>query len=303
VDLNVVRIRPADFEDEVVISDEERTAWIAENEALVGEAYERDFDRLYNHPEQVRLALIRLAIIKGGASVGDLTPRMNAIRAELEGGAPFDVLARRWSEDPSALDGGDLGLRPMAQLSTEMIDAIADVPPGGLTRVFTTEGDVRLAKVLERVPPKVDSVDDVRSSIADRLIRAEKVPAMAAAFAEQELLPKWSETGTVPTDLLEKHGLTARDTGPVPTTGSTSPFAPPAALLDAARTAPIAAVLPEVFEESGVLYVAQLTSRTDPDMARYESEHDTIRERILAERRAQFYEDWVADLKAHAKIE
>ncbi len=303
VDLKVVRIRPADFEDEVAVTDEERAAWLKENEAFVAEAYERDFDRLYNHPEQVRLSLIRLAILEGAATMGDLTPRLNAIRAEIEGGAAFDVLARRWSEDPSAVDGGELGLRPVAQLSTEMVDAIKDVPAGGLTRVFTTEGDVRLAKVVERVPPEVDPLDEVRDAIADRLIRAEKVPAMAAAFAGPELLPKWSEGGAVPTDLLEAHGLTARDTGPIPTVGGMNPFAPPATLLDAARTAPVGAVLPEVFEETGALFVAQLTARTDPDMARYESERETIREEILAERRGRFYEDWVADLKSHAKIE
>lgn len=303
VDLQVVRIRPATFEAQVTPTAEERAAWLTENDALVKETYDRDFERLYNHPEQVRLRMIRLATTLEGPPLADLVPRLNALRAELEAGADFETLAKRWSEDPSAAQGGDLGLRAVGTLATEVAQAVEGIPAGGLTRVFTTEADARLIKVEERVPPKVDTLEEVRDAIADRLIRDEKVPLLAASFAEEQLLPKWKETGEVPQELLDANGQQARDTGPIPTQNAGNPFSPPQALLDDARTAEVGTVLPEVYEEGGVLYVAKLTARVDPDLTLFETEKDTIRESILAGRRDAFYQAWVADLKSQATIE
>lgn len=303
VDLKLVEVRASAFEDEVVITDEDRASWLEQNSELISETYERDFDRLYNHPEQVRLRLIRLAVVPGGPQLADLVPKLNKVREELEAGAEFATLAGKWSEDPSALEGGDLGLRPVMQLSLKDTEAIEGLAAGELTRVFTTESDVRLLKVEERVEPRVETLDEVRNAIADRMIRAERVPALAAAFAEDELLVKWTEAGAVPEDLLTKHGLFARDTGPLPTQGGNPLFGAPQPVLDAARTAEIGSVLPEVFEQGGKLFVAQLTSREDPDMEEFEEKRDEIRERVLAQRRFDFYSGWVADLKAQASIE
>ena len=97
-------------------------------------------------------------------------------------------------------------------------------------------------------------------------------------------------------------GLSARPTGPIPTTTNGNPFAPPQALLDAARTAPVGSVLPKVYEDAGTLYVAQLTTRTEPDLSKFEAEKSQIRERVLLARRDEFYDAWVADLKSHATI-
>lgn len=302
VDLTVVRIRSAAFEDDVTITDEERATWIRENDALLTETYERDKERLYTHPEQARLRMIRLSVTPDGPPLSDLVPRLNALRDRIAGGADMADLAKRWSEDPSALDGGDLGLRDVALLSDEVAKAIEGLPVGAVSKVVPTKADARFVRVEERAPPKVDTLDEVKDSIADRLIRAERVPALAAKFAEEELLARWRETGVVPEDLLAAQGLAARPTGPIPTTATGNPFAPPQGVLDDARTAPVGSVLPEVYEEAGVLYVAQLTARTEPDLATFEAQKEEIREQVLMQRRIDFYESWVADLKAQAKI-
>lgn len=303
VDLSVVRVRPTAFESDVVITDEERTTWLAENGPLVQETYDRDLERLYNHPEQVRIRMIRLAKTGDGAQDGELVPRLNRLREQIANGADMTELAKRWSEDPSATAGGDLGLRPVAQLSAEELGAITDLQAGGLSRVVTGETDVRILKVEERTVPKVDTLDEVKNTIADSLIRAERVPVLAQQFAEEQLLPKWKETGAPPQELLATKGLAARPTGPIPTDTNGNPFAPPQELLDGARTAEIGSVLPKVYEEAGVLYVAQLTTRTEPDLARFEEEKGTIREAVLSARRNEFYQAWMADLKSRASIE
>ncbi|HHO54097.1 MAG TPA: hypothetical protein ENK18_25310 [Deltaproteobacteria bacterium] len=303
VDLKLVEVRSSAFEDAVVISDEERAVWLEQNSELVSEIYERDFDRLYNHPEQLHLRMIRLAVVPGGPKMADLVPKLNQVREELEAGADFAALAQKWSEDPSALQGGDLGLRPAMQLSLQDMEALEGIAVGGLTRVFPTESDVRLLKLEERIEPRVETLEEVRDAIADRMIRAERVPALAASFAEDELLAQWMASGEVPEALLSEHGLFARDTGPIPTQGGNPLFGAPQPVLDAARTAEVGAVIPEVFEQGGRLFVAQLIAREEPDMAEFEEKRDEIRERVLAQRRFDFYNGWVADLKAQASIE
>jgi len=303
VNLNVVRVRPSAFEASVTVSDQDRTDWLAKNESRVKETYDKDYDRLYNHPEQIHLRMIRLAITKDGPQLGDLVPKLNALKDQINGGADMGELAKRWSEDPSAVQGGDLGLRPVAQLPTEVSRGIDGVPVGGLSHVITTASDVRLVKVEEKVAPKVDGFDDVNNTIADGLIKAERVPAMAAEFAETQLLTKWKESGQVPQDLLDEKGLTARETGPIPTHSQNNPFAPPQEMLNAARKAKEGEVLPEVYEAGGVYYVGQLVQKVDPDMSVYESQQDRIREQALAARREEFYQAWVGDLKSHANIQ
>lgn len=299
VDLALVRIRPSALEKDLVITDELRAEWTKENEAAVREAYDRDLPRLYDHPEQVRLRMIRLATPPGSS---DLTAKLEAVRAQVAAGGDMEQLAKAWSEDPSALKGGDLGAKPVGQLAPEIAAAVGGLAAGELTAVFSTGADVRFVRVEERIPAKVDAFDDVKTAIADRLIREEKLPGLALDFAEKELLPKWQEAGAPPDALLADRGLSVRPTGPIKLEDP-GPLGPPRAVLDAARTATVGAVLPKVYEEGGVLFVAQVSSRVEPDPAVFDAERDKLREELLLGRRSAFYQAWVADLKAKATIE
>jgi peptidyl-prolyl cis-trans isomerase D len=299
VDLSVVRIRPAALEKSLPITDELRAEWLKENEASVQEAYERDKARLYEHPEQVHLRMIRLATPAGSP---DLTAKLEAVRAQVAAGGDMAELAARWSEDASALKGGDLGTKPLAQLAPEVAAAVGALQAGELSAVFATAGDVRFVRVEERLAAKVDTFDEVKTSIVDRLIRDEKLPGLALEFAEKELLPKWSEAGAPPDALLAEKGLTARPTGPL-RLEDPGPLAPPRAVLDAARTAPVGAVLPKVYEEGGTLFVAQLSARVEPDPVVFDTQKERLREELLLGRRSTFYQAWVADLKSRATIE
>jgi peptidyl-prolyl cis-trans isomerase D len=236
--------------------------------------------------------------------VAELVPRLNKLRDRIAGGEDMAALAKAWSEDPSALEGGDLGARAVAQLSAEVAAAISELQPGQLSQVVTTANDVRLVRVEERVAPKVDEIAEVQDAIADKLMRAEKLPRMAQAFAEDELLPKWKETGTVPDDLLAAHSLTAATSGKLDLGGAQrNPFGPPQVVIDAARNADVGAVLPEVYETGGTLYVAKLIAREEPDPAKFEAEKEEIRAQFLLARRQTFYDDWMSDQKAQATIE
>ena len=298
VDIAYVQLYPTDFATKVTITDEERTAWLAENAEAVRARYDQDFNRLYNHPEMVTLSMIRLGIEAGGPDRADLLSIANRLRDDLANGADFGELAKQWSEDPSALRGGQLDPRATPQLNQEVADALEGLEVGQLTKAIPTDSDVRVYRLEKRVEPYVEAFEDVQAAIADQMITAERTPALAAAFAEETLLPKWSEGSGPPQALLDAEGLRLRSTGPVPVRGGLLP----AKLLETARTVEPGTVLPEVFEQSGVLYVAQLTSRDDPAEETFTEQAGDLREPMLARRRGEFYQAWVQDITGAAQI-
>ncbi len=303
VTLDLVRVRPAVFDDDVVIDEPQRALFLTEHAARVQEAYDKDYDRLYNHPEQVRLLVVRMAVVEGGTTEADLMPRMNGLRSEIEAGADFAALAARWSEDASALQGGEMGLRPVVQLPLEVADAIRELQPGQLSRLVTTASELRFFRLEERIAASVDSLETVKPAIVDRLIRADKVPAMAATWAESQLLARWVQEKVPPADLLTTQGLAVQPVGPMPAAVERGRLGLPSALLRAARTAVVGSVLPEVYEDRGDLFVAALTVRDEPELAEFEVAKVDLREQVLQARREAYYVDWVASLRASAVIE
>jgi peptidyl-prolyl cis-trans isomerase D len=303
VNLEFVRIRPAAFSSAVAPTEAEIATWIAENGDALKARYERDFSRLYDKPETVTLSMIKLVQGDDGLALADLKPKLDAVKVAIEGGQDFSEAARRWSEDASAADGGGLGERPASTLDEADKKALETLEVGKLTDVIVGARDVRLYRLEARSAARVVPLDEVQAELALALIREAQAPAKAVDFAEKTLLAKWKEAGELPTAELEPLGLKASTTGPIPLSGASAGlFKPPEALLKAASKLEAGSVVPEVFEDQGVYWVAKLIERTEADMSAYEAERDEVRERALLEARMKFVEDWMADVVARATV-
>lgn len=304
LDIDLVRVRPAAFVDDIAITDDERASWIAENDARIREVYDRDRERLYEHPDSVHLRMIRLPIAEDGSDKAAQERQLRLLRDDIEAGASFKELANQWSQDPSAADGGDLGMRPIAQLSQEVADALEGVSDGDLTGVLSTDADTRLFQLVARQDAHVQALVDVQTDIATELMRTDRLPEMARSYAEDTLLPAWQEAeGELDASLLDAQGLSVRPTGPIPLRANGMPFGPPQELLDDASVAASGAVLPQVYDDGSTYFVAKLRSRIEPDMTEFDDRRQQLREQYLAASRMEFYQSWVADLKSRAAIE
>jgi len=71
------------------------------------------------------------------------------LRRELAKGADFADLARRFSEDASAADGGEIGWARRTDLIPELAKAAFALPPGELSEVIETPLGFHLVEVLE----------------------------------------------------------------------------------------------------------------------------------------------------------
>jgi parvulin-like peptidyl-prolyl isomerase len=110
LDIEYIRVRPTSFLIAVDPSEEEIATWIGENGETLQADYDRDFAAKYDVPEMLELSMIRLGVqMEDGFSAADLKPKIDKIRSSIESGEDFEMLARKWSEDRSAVDGGNLG--------------------------------------------------------------------------------------------------------------------------------------------------------------------------------------------------
>jgi peptidyl-prolyl cis-trans isomerase D len=304
IDIRHVRVVPKSIEATIEIDPAELATWVTENSVAIKEVYDRDFSREYDVPQKLTLSVIRLSIRPDGLQAGELRPRMDAIRADLEAGADFSDLARRWSEDPSAISGGDMGTVTSIQLGSVVSDALSKVEVGALSEVVATDNEIRLFRVHDRADAHVIPIGDAQDGIATRLLREQRAPVRAAEIADQEILPAWKETGVIPVDVLAKYGLSADATGLRPLSApALGAFSPPAEMFKAARKASVNDVLPEVYDGGSTLWVGQLIERIEADMEKFAEEGDALRETTLARRRNEFFQAWVNDAVSRASVQ
>jgi len=292
VDLTYVRVRPGAFLDEVDVPEEALAAFAESNSVEIQERFDLGKDSKYSTPETVELAMIAT----------DSAATLNEAIARLEAGEDFSTVATASSIDPTAASGGSLGTLETSALPAAVRDAVQAVEIGSRTAPVEVDGQQRIYTVLARTSAVVPTLDDVRLDIAREMYAEIEAPVVASKFARDELLAQWQANGMVPEVLVIEHGLASSTTGPI-TIGSGGLFRPPADMLSAAMTAEPGAVLPEVYNQDGVLWVGQLTDRTEPDMDSFETNKARFYEIALQQRRAQFQREWIDQANAQAKIE
>ncbi len=100
---------------------------------------------LQNHARHILLRLSRQQDEAAArARLADYRRRIEA------GSADFAALAREFSQDGSAKDGGDLGWASPGQYVAEFEQTLAGLSPGQLSEPFTTQFGVHLVQLLER---------------------------------------------------------------------------------------------------------------------------------------------------------
>ncbi|WP_424263951.1 peptidylprolyl isomerase [Castellaniella sp.] len=103
-------------------------------------------------PELVELAQILIEVPDYAANsvVDEKRQQAEAILRKLKSGADFAGLAASSSNGPQALQGGDMGIRPLKDWPDLFARAVADVPAGGVTGVLQSGRGFHILKVLRR---------------------------------------------------------------------------------------------------------------------------------------------------------
>ncbi len=108
---------------------------------------------------------------------------------KIEQGESFSDLAKRYSEDPSAKAGGDLGLLKKSQLNKNFTDIISQMKPGDVSKPFWTENGLHIIRLESRteVKNKDGALEEARNMLNDKLFR-ERYNAWIKSLREKSFI-------------------------------------------------------------------------------------------------------------------
>lgn len=132
--------------------------------------YYKNNEREFHLPQQYRARQILV----------DTRKRADEIAARLAKGEDFAQLAKTYSLSPDSTRGGDLGFFSTKDFPPVFSEICARLEPGEVSNVKKTDYGYQIFQLMDKQPPRVRPVSEVRAEIIDR-IRADR---SAAAFAE-----------------------------------------------------------------------------------------------------------------------
>lgn len=94
--------------------------------------------------------------------------KISGIREKLQAGADFAELAKKYSEGPSKVNGGDLGYFGAAQMAPAFETAAFSLNPGEISNVVTTQFGYHLIKVFDRKPAGKETLAEAAPILKSR---------------------------------------------------------------------------------------------------------------------------------------
>ncbi len=152
--------------------------------AITGEMvrqYYLDHQEQYSTPEQRRARHILFRTGKEGDSKTAAGQKALAERilAEIKGGADFEQEARRYSEDASKDQGGDLGFFPRGVTAPSFEEALFSMQPGEISDLVQTPFGYHIIRLEAIRPAKTQTLEEAEGAIRKAL---EAQNARAASF-------------------------------------------------------------------------------------------------------------------------
>ena len=168
---------------------DELAAWAKDHAAQISEYYSAN-ELSYHEAEKARVRQIVIRANKedGEAKLLEARQKIEGIKKELVAGKDFAELAKQFSEDLATKDkGGAMGMVERMSLPPTLATAVFNLKVGEVSEPIESPLGWHLAKVEEKKPPEVRSLDSVRLEIASQLSAREKSRALAKAEADKAL--------------------------------------------------------------------------------------------------------------------
>jgi peptidyl-prolyl cis-trans isomerase C len=153
------------------------------SDEAVHEFYAGNPDK-FIRPEAVgaRHILIKADAQAGQAERAKAKQRIGEILAEAKKGADFAGLAKKHSEDATAVTGGDLGYFPRGRMVKAFEDAAFALKPGEISEVVETVFGYHVIKLQSREPGGVVPEAEAREQVREYLLAAKRAQAVKDAL-------------------------------------------------------------------------------------------------------------------------
>src|SRR5579859_2487740 len=114
------------------------------------------------------------------AALSAAEAKANDLLKQIHDGAAFEDVAKKYSDGPSAADGGSLGMFKRGQLAKELEDRTFAMKAGDVTDVIRTKQGYVILKVVDHQMAGIPPMKDVLPKIQDALYYQKLQPALRA---------------------------------------------------------------------------------------------------------------------------
>lgn len=178
----------------------------------IQEYYEVNIDQ-YRRPKRVRVRHILIKVDPEAKpdEVDKVKKKAEEVLAKARKGEDFATLAREFSNDPSASQGGDLGYFSQGEMEPILEKAVFHLAKGEISPLLKTRHGFHIVKLEDVQEAKEKSLEEVKGKITP-LLRKEKAKDLAAMHAEDAAY-KAKKLGELKA-YAQREGLQASEVGP-----------------------------------------------------------------------------------------
>lgn len=130
-------------------------------------------DFYQQHIDEYKQSEFRLQHILISAQRNDAPARAQQVYKLLQDGQPFESVAKEFSDDASAADGGNIGTMKQEELMPELRDVISLLLPGSFSHPVRTQYGFHVVKLLETRRVETLAFEAVKDRIRERLVQIE----------------------------------------------------------------------------------------------------------------------------------
>lgn len=167
------------------------------------EAHKQEFDR----PEEVRIREILISTEgKDSSALPALEKKAQEVLQKAKGGEKFEELATKYSDGPTAKDGGDLGFFHRGKMIREIDDVAFKLRRGQVSDVIKTKYGVVIVKVEEKHEAGIQKLEVAGNEIRDRLFESKAQKSTQEYMVKLrkqsfiEIKPGYVDSGAVPSE-------------------------------------------------------------------------------------------------------
>ncbi len=140
------------------------------------EAYYQENIERYTETAEVELQ--EILFLKEGADEAQLHKKAQEVLSQLQTGASFEDLAKRFSDGPTAAQGGGIGSFKRGSMAAPIEEVAFQLEEGAVSGIINTEYGLQIIKVVSQVPAREMPLEEVRSEISNRLYQRKAQPGM-----------------------------------------------------------------------------------------------------------------------------
>jgi peptidyl-prolyl cis-trans isomerase D len=178
----------------------------------VQEYYDMNIEQ-YQRLQKVRVRHILIGVSPeaGPDVVEQAHKKAEKVLAEARRGADFAALARKYSDDPSASKGGDVGYFSRGEMDPALGEVVFSLRKGEISPVVRTRYGFHIVKVEDVQEGKIKGLDEVKEEIISH-VRREKAQYLAAIHAEDAAYQAKKQGGLQ--SYADEMGLELKEKGP-----------------------------------------------------------------------------------------